>query len=265
MLRQAALPLAISRRQLLGDFFREFRWTIIKSLPLGILLPMSLFFGSVGPDDFAKNYAGWARRFGLVEQAEWLSLYATGPLVLWSAIGVSVVYLIVAFIIPHLIRTDQNGRAAIAVPTLVGIIIAAALYGQYELIFAGSDRHLSENQRSNIKTDLSPTASKFSRAIVVMAAEANPEASGYAIEIMGALAQSGLKVASINTRMLQPFRLIAMDSTVRGVFFQVRDIKNIPEEVQLLQNALKDAGIKANFYYNPDLQQADYALSVGLK
>ena len=98
-----------------------------------------------------------------------------------------------------------------------------------------------------------------------MAAEANPEASGYAIEIMAALALSGLKVASINARMLQPFMLIAMDATVRGVFFQVRDIKNIPEEVQLLQGALKDAGIKAIFYYNPDLQQADYALSVGLK
>ena len=55
--RQESLPLPISRRQRFADFMREFKWTIIKSLPLGIVLPMSIFLGSVGPDDFSKNYA----------------------------------------------------------------------------------------------------------------------------------------------------------------------------------------------------------------
>ncbi len=265
MRQQPPLPLPISKRQRIADFFREFKWIIVKSLPLGVILPITIFFGSVGPDDFAKNYAGWARKFGLANQADWLSLHATGPRVFWGVVLVSIVYLLIAFIIPSLIRRAQKDRAAIAVPMLVGLIVVVALYGQNQLLFASSDRHLNEYQRAKLKDDLAPLASNFPRAIAVMAAEANPEASGYAVEIMIALAQAGLKVASSNQRFPQPFRMTAGDPSVRGVFFQVHDSRNIPKEVQLLRNALQDADISTVLYNNPDLLEADYAFTVGLK
>lgn len=115
MRRQTSLPLPIPRRQLVADFFREFKWTIIKSLPLGVVLPMSVFFGSVGPDDFSKNYAGWARKFGLTEWADWLGLYATAPRVFWSAVLISFVYLMIAFIIPAIVKQTKREVAVIAV------------------------------------------------------------------------------------------------------------------------------------------------------
>ena len=46
---------------------------------IGSGAPMIFFLGSVGPDDFARNYAGWARKWGLTDWAEWLAQYATGP------------------------------------------------------------------------------------------------------------------------------------------------------------------------------------------
>ena len=100
----AALQQAPTRRRRFGTWFREWRWTVLKTLPLGVVLPMSVFFGSVGPDDFSKNYAAWASKWGLTNWAEWLNQYATGPKVFWSVILFSIVYLMVAFVIPAIIR-----------------------------------------------------------------------------------------------------------------------------------------------------------------
>jgi len=178
------------------------------------------------------------------------------PAPAFSAVLISIVYILPAFIIPSLIRRARRDRAAIAVPLSVGLILVFALYGQNEILFASSDRHLDEYQRSKLKADLAPIASSFPRAIVVMAAEA----SGYATEIMIALAQAGVKVASTNQRLPQPFRMTANDTGVRGVFFQVHDSGSIPQEVGLLRGALKDADVATVVYNNPDLQEADYAL-----
>jgi hypothetical protein len=41
------------------DRIREYRSTILRAIPLGVLLPMIIFFGSVGPDNFSKNYGAW--------------------------------------------------------------------------------------------------------------------------------------------------------------------------------------------------------------
>jgi hypothetical protein len=262
MQQQESLPLHISRRQLFADFIREFKWTIIKSLPLGVILPMSIFFGSVGPDDYAKNYAAWARKFGLADQAEWLSLHINGPRVFWAAFLVSLIYLAIAFVIPALIRRAKTDRAAIIVPMLVAAVVVVALYGQYEVLSANSDRHLNEYQRAKLKETLSPVASKFSEPIKVAAHESDPESTGYAIEIMIVFSKAGLKVASTNQRLPVPFRMAALDTKVRGVFFQVLDAKHIPAEVELLRGALKNADINSVLYNNPDLRDTDYALVV---
>lgn len=39
------------------NWAREWRSAIYRAIPLGVLLLMSIFFGSVGPDDFSRNYA----------------------------------------------------------------------------------------------------------------------------------------------------------------------------------------------------------------
>jgi hypothetical protein len=58
----------------------------------------------------------------------------------------------------------------------------------------------------------------------------------------------------------------ALNPNVRGVFFQIRNIHNIPLEVTNLFRIFGDVGITATFYSNPDLKaDADYALTVGLK
>ena len=108
--------------------------------PLGIILPMTIFFGSVGPDDFAKNYAAWARKWGLTDWADWLSLYATGPHVFWGVILVSFIYLVLAFGLPFLIENTKRTTAAVVVPITVAIIIAIAVYGQHEISLIISSR-----------------------------------------------------------------------------------------------------------------------------
>ena len=98
---------------------------------------MSIFFGSVGPDDFSKNYANWARKFGLTEWADWLSLYATAPRVFWSAILISFVYLMIAFIIPMLVKQTKRDVAVVAVPIVVALVVAVAVAAFVEVAIAG--------------------------------------------------------------------------------------------------------------------------------
>jgi hypothetical protein len=54
-----------------------------------------------------------------------------------------------------------------------------------------TDRHLKKEQVEKIKTELSPIAVLYPRALVVFAAD-TPESDAYAIEIMQVLSQSGL-------------------------------------------------------------------------
>jgi len=261
--RQASLPLPVSRRQLVADFLREFKWTIIKSLPLGIILPMTIFFGSVGPDDFAKNYAAWARKWGLTDWADWLSLYATGPHVFWGVILVSFIYLVLAFGLPFLIENTKRTTAAVVVPITVAIIIAIAVYGQHEISF-DPDRHVTERQRAKLKEIIGPIAGAFPRALTVAAAE-NPEADGYAIELMVALALAGMKLVSFSDKMVAPMPMKALSTSVKGVFLQVPDRMNPPNEPRKLAEALNGADINTHFATNPDLSADNYILTVGLQ
>lgn len=126
----AALP-PPTKWQRFTNRINEWKWTILRALPLGVLLPVTIFFGSVGPDDFAKNYAGWARKFGLINSADWLARHATGPRVFWTTVLVSVVYLAIAFGLPFLIRHTRKNTAVVVVPISVAFIVVGAVSGLY--------------------------------------------------------------------------------------------------------------------------------------
>jgi hypothetical protein len=100
------------------------------------------FLGSVGPDDFAKNYAGWAKKFGLADWADWLGVYATGPRVFWATVVVSFIYLMVAFGIPLIIQRSSSNMAAVSVPIIVLLLLLIAGYGQYQLVTSSVDPQL---------------------------------------------------------------------------------------------------------------------------
>jgi hypothetical protein len=225
---------------------------------------MTLFLGSVGPDDFAKNYAGWARKWGLVDWADWLSLYATGPRVFWGAILVSFIYLVIAFGIPALIKHASKNAAIVAVPFIVTAVLVISAYGQYEIGFSG-ERHVSEYQRTKLKESLSPIAANFPRALVISAID-TPEAQGYASELMTALGLAGLKIVTLDSHgIMAPAIMRAIGTGVRGVFFQVKDPTHPPEEVQTLKKVLYSANIKVGLGFNVEFPEKDYILTVGLQ
>jgi hypothetical protein len=143
---------------------------------------MMFFLGSVGPDDFSKNYAAWAKRFGLADWADWLSIYATGPRVFWVAAIISIIYFIIAFGIPFIIKRASSNISAILVPIIVVAILCIAVLGQSKFDLLG-ERHVSEYQRSKLKEILQPISHNFARALTVAAIDTS-EAQGYASEIM---------------------------------------------------------------------------------
>lgn len=102
--------------------------------------------------------------------------------------------------------------------------MAVAVFGQYA-IGRSAERHISEYQRKKLSEILSPIATNFPRALIVSAV-LDPEADAYAIELMTALALTGLKVAGTANRMLAPFNIRALSPHIQGVFFQVRDPRN---------------------------------------
>src|ERR1700676_1113178 len=126
-----------SHRMRQSSFMREHRWTILRALPLGVFLPMSVFFGSVGPDDFARNYANWAKKWGLDGWVDWLGQHATGPRVFWSAIFVTVIYVAIAFGLPSLIKHTKKNTATVVVPISVAFIVIGAVYGGHLIGLSG--------------------------------------------------------------------------------------------------------------------------------
>ena len=240
----------------------EYRWGILRTLPLGVLLPMTFFFGSVGPDDFSKNYANWARTWGLTDWADWLSIYATGPRVFWGCALVSFAYLAIAFGLPALIKRSSKDLASVIVPFVVAFLVIVTVFGMNRLASSG-ERHVSEYQRLKIKEGLPPAAANFPRPLTVASVD-TPEANGYAAEIMSALNLAGLKIVTGGTHgmIVPPTTMKSIGTGIRGVFFQVKNPKNPPEEVDTIKKALESAGIRVGLLPNPDFPEADYLLTV---
>ncbi len=126
------------------------------------------------------------------------------------------------------------------------------------------ERHVTESQKAKIKDIIGPVASTFPRALSVAAAD-NPEANAYAIELMIAFGQAGLKIETLDPHTLIPRPMRALSPNVKGVFFEVHDPNNLPQEVTILSKALQNAGIPPKFYTTPQLGPDNYLLTVGLK
>lgn len=121
-------------------------------------------------------------------------------------------------------------------------------------------------QKDKLREAVEPLSLNYFRAITVAAAD-SPEANGYAIEIMNALVQDGLKIQTIATTMLVPFPMRVLNTNVKGIFFQVLDPNNPPQEAKDLLMAFVKADIKVapQWYENSKLAKDNYILTVGLK
>jgi hypothetical protein len=243
---------------------REYRSAIFRVLPLGVFLPMMIFFGSVGPDDYSRNYAGWARRFGLSDWADWINQYATGPRVFSSIVLISVIYLAIAFGLPAIIKHTKQNTAMVVVPVAVTLILLVAGYGAYHVGFDVAERHVTQFQKAKLKEELASDIGIFKGLLEVRAAD-NPEARGYAMEIMAALHSAGMNVASSNSAHLAPFEMRAYGPNIKGVFILVADMQRKPKEAEVLADALNTSGIATHWGTHSGYWVDTYSLTVGLK
>ena len=127
-----------------------------------------------------------------------------------------------------------------------------------------TERHVTETQRADLKRYLAPDAASFTHILDVAAAQ-NPEATGYAIELMTALALAGLKVRTLDTNIIRPIPMNALNTGVKGVFILVVDQKQPPKEAATLFDALNKSGIKTTYWYAPQFFLDQYSLTVGLR
>ena len=125
----AALP-PPTKWQRFTNRINEWKWTILGHFRWEFCFQLRFSLDS-SPDDFAKNYAGWARKFGLIDSADWLARHATGPRVFWTTVLVSVIYLAIAFGLPFLIRHTRKNTAVVVVPITVAFIVVGAVSGLY--------------------------------------------------------------------------------------------------------------------------------------
>ena len=139
----------------------------------------------------------------------------------------------------------------------------------YVISLTGTQRHLTLDQQRIITSEaraLSPyfyyPDGKRAIGLTVMAVD-TPEANAYAIQIMRALIVG--KIATVSTPgILAPLPMRLLSPNLRGIFFQVRDIKNKPALEEKVAQIFTDAHISVGYATNPGLKPTDFILSVGL-
>jgi hypothetical protein len=129
----------------------------------------------------------------------------------------------------------------------------------------GDDRHLTFDQYTMINKVFKSIASDF-RAPIWVSAASDPESTGYAIEIMKALAAAGVKVSTADPNMVVPIPMRALDTLVKGVFVQVPDTNSISITVKELVDGLNRSGIPITKYYHAiGMPDVGFVLTIGLK
>ncbi|MFZ2081242.1 MAG: hypothetical protein WAV38_32265 [Xanthobacteraceae bacterium] len=158
----------------------KYRSTIIRTLPLGVLLPTAFFFGAIGPDDVARNYANWARTFGLRDWADWLAQYANGPRVFWAVVSVSLIYLAVSFGMPAIVKKARKSAAAVYVPICTTALIIGAVYAWYAVTLIG-EWYISPTEESDLKAAIAAAPTPINSVLisVVPAAGTSAMSMGY--------------------------------------------------------------------------------------
>jgi len=139
---------------------------------------MVLFFGSVGPDDFRRNYASWATTFGLRKSADWLAEYATGPAVLSTILLFCSLYVFTVWVLPALIHRLKRRTASVVIPLLVAFVFLVTLYAGRAL--QPPSWSMTDKQDHDLRTALNSAPIKFNvRLGVVPAAPSDAMATGY--------------------------------------------------------------------------------------
>ena len=120
------------------------------------------------------------------------------PKIAWAVIGICAFLLGTVFLFDQFLRESH--------------------VGQY-ISDLTRERHLTESQRAKLKELLAPDVAVFTRPIDVAAAD-NPEASGYAIELMIALTQAGLKSPLKAMRCLRLFQCVRWIPPLKASLFR---------------------------------------------
>jgi hypothetical protein len=241
--------------------FRSYLWTIVKLLPLGVMLPLVILGASIGPEEAASNLAKWARWLGFTNLPEWINQKAADNNIIIAAALLALVYLIVVFVVPRITTIFMRRGVSSLILTIFFFIGGITWY------YIGNisvDRHISATQRAEIRDALLPHATEFSIPIMVSSADA-PEPNGYAIEIMMALSNAGLPVASTSPNFMSPMPMRALTPRIRGVFFQVKTRDHPPEQVVMLREALARAQMSSRLALNTSLGDDSYILTIGLR
>lgn len=248
---------------------RKNRSAVFKVLPLGVILPMSIFFGSVGPDDFAKNYAAWAVKFGLVDWANWLSQYATAPRVFWTVILFSVVYVAIVFGIPFLIDNTKTSTAVVAVPIGVALIVMIAVGGQYFIgLQQTAARSMTQAEFAKLVNTFSPIASEFPN-LLVDAVASSDDAAGYAQLFMIAFHRAGITVEGVKPNdengILYPSLASVQSPQMKGLFIGVQNSNSPPAVAIRFHGALAEVGYQARFLTWGSMKGNDFVFVVSYR
>jgi hypothetical protein len=241
-----------------GRWMREYRWTILRAIPLGFFLPMSFFLGSVGPDDVARNYASWARKLGLTDWADWFAQFATGSRVFWSVLLISLVYLAIAFGLPFLIKHTKRDTAAVAVPVSVALILIVTLYGWHS-IGAVSQWYISPKQENNLKAALAASSVRFVVPItVVPAAPSDAMDVAYKIkDIIGGSNGWGAVVSVIGDAQYSPHNIGLLIAVARGTNADQN------QSAHALKDIFDAADLHPTYVYDPFVSDGEVKIVIG--
>jgi hypothetical protein len=110
-----------------GDTFADMHWlsNIFKALPLGLGVPLVIGAASIGPEEAASNLSKWAHWLGLHDLPTWLLDKGTDRHAILGSIAFAIIYSIIVFIVPRVIRHRRpqtagmvpGGHEVITTPT----------------------------------------------------------------------------------------------------------------------------------------------------
>jgi hypothetical protein len=148
---------------------------------------------------------------------------------------------------------------------LVVSIAAVVEAGMVVTDIRGTERHLSPAQIDTITREARALAPSYKNdkgplALLVFAVD-TPEADGYAIEIMRAFQIGGIGTTTSLPGATAPNVLRALDTQVRGVFFEVPNPDRPPELAVKTAKILSDAGIAT--HYTRTNGMGGFSLAIG--
>lgn len=107
-------------------------WSILKALPLGLVVPIVIGAASVKPEDAASNLSGWVRIMGVRNVPDWLAAPSIDKRVIIATIIIAVIYSSVIWGIPYFRKyrigkdtteLSKKTKEPTSVPSLLSLFI----------------------------------------------------------------------------------------------------------------------------------------------